>query len=98
MDQPAGRAARAYLEHLIDGRLVRCQLKSRDRYGRFLSTCTNHAGLDLGQSMVGAGWAWAYTAFTRHYYNDELGAQRARLGVHGQSCELPWTWRSQQPR
>lgn len=97
-DQEAGKVARAFLQHLVDNKPVRCTYKGRDRYGRSLMLCRNHANLDVGQAMVDAGWAWAYAQFTIDYVVNELEARRLRRGVHNMTCEFPWNWRQHQGR
>jgi endonuclease YncB( thermonuclease family) len=97
-NQQAGRTSRAFLVFLIDNKVPTCRAKGRDRYGRPLMICLNHQGSDLSRLMVEAGWAWAYAQYSQDYVGYEHQAMRAKLGVHGMKCELPWLWRQQHGR
>ena len=49
---------------------------------------------DLQALMVGAGWAWAYTAFSDQYVDAERRAAARGVGVHAHHCQPPWEWRA----
>jgi hypothetical protein len=49
---------------------------------------------DLQALMVGAGWAWAYTAFSDQYVDAERRAAARGLGVHAHHCQPPWECRT----
>jgi len=44
--------------------------------------------------MVGAGWAWAYSAFSDQYVDAERRAAARGVGVHAHHCQPPWEWRA----
>jgi len=86
-----GREARNRLQRLIAGRSVTCRGWERDRYERLLAHC-EAGGLDLGEQMVGAGWAVSYG----DYRSAEAQARSARKGLWAGSFEEPSAWRARQ--
>jgi endonuclease YncB( thermonuclease family) len=89
-----GDIARDQLLGLIGGRIVRCEIRDRDPYGRAVSRC--QAGpTDLGGAMVRAGWAIDYAQFSRGAYaSTEAEARRARRGLWAGAFETPSAWRA----
>ncbi len=90
----AGIEARTALRHLIDGRSVSCEPRTRDRYGRTVALCRAD-GQDVGAAMVSAGMAWAFTKYSGDYVEQERAAMNAGAGVHAHDCAKPWHWREQ---
>ncbi|WP_293683156.1 thermonuclease family protein [uncultured Phenylobacterium sp.] len=89
-----GDVARDQLVRLIGGRVVRCEIRDRDPYGRAVSRCMA-ASTDLGGAMVRAGWAVDYAQFSRGVYaSTEAEARRARRGLWAGHFETPSTWRA----
>ncbi|MDO8410967.1 MAG: thermonuclease family protein [Phenylobacterium sp.] len=89
-----GDAARDQLVGLIGGRIVRCEIRDRDPYGRAASRC-QAGSTDLGGAMVRAGWAVDYAQFSRGAYaSAEAEARRARRGLWAGRFETPSTWRA----
>lgn len=94
----AGTAASRTLQSLMDGRRIECEPRDRDRYGRTVAVCRAD-GRDLGQSMVRAGMALAFTRYSTDYVQDEEAAKAARVGLHGHTgCVAPWDWRGAERR
>jgi endonuclease YncB( thermonuclease family) len=88
-------AASRALQSFMDGRRIECQPRDRDRYGRTVALCRAD-GRDLGQSMVRAGMALAFTRYSTDYVDDEAAAKAARVGVHAhKGCAAPWHFRTQ---
>ncbi len=86
-----GDEARTALNRLVAGRVVACLTKRKDRYDRFLSTCT--AGdRNLNVAMVESGWALA----SGDYRLAEDGARRERRGLWSGTFENPRDWRLRQ--
>ncbi len=82
-----GDAARDQLVGLIGGRVVRCEVRDRDPYGRAVSRC-QAGSTDLGEAMVRAGWAIDYVQFSRGAYAAaEVG------GALGPARPLGWPFR-----
>lgn len=88
-----GQRAQAHLAGLISGRIVTCEQRDTDRYGREVAQCYLASdsedgkaikGEDIGRAMVRDGQAMAYGAITRTYAADEP----ARFDF-----DPPWDWR-----
>lgn len=91
-----GDVARDQLVGLIGGRIVRCEIRDRDPYGRVVSRC-QAGSTDLGGAMVRAGWAVDYAQFSRGAYaSTEAEARRARRGLWAGRFETPSSWRSEE--
>ncbi len=88
-----GEEARAALERLLGGARPACAERDRDRYGRSVAVCSV-GGRDLNRAMVAAGWAVAYTRYSRDYAGEEAAARRARRGVWQGAFERPDAYRA----
>lgn len=90
-----GDVAHEQLVGLIDGRVVRCEVRDRDPYGRAVSRC-QVGSTDLGEAMVRGGWAVDYVQFSRGAYaSAEAEARRTRRGLWAGRFETPSTWRAE---
>ena len=90
-----GLAARQQLENLLDAdKLLHCELRDVDRYGRLVMQCFRGT-VDIGAAMVLSGHALAYRSFSQLYVADEKHASSARNGVWHGSFQPPWEWRHQ---
>ena len=89
-----GDEAAAALARLIGAERPDCAERDRDRYGRSVAVCTV-GGRDLNRAMVAAGWAVAYTQYSRDYAGDEAAARRARRGVWQGAFERPDRYRAE---
>ena len=89
-----GAQATEALTRLIGNGRPACAERDRDRYGRSVAVCTL-AGRDLNRAMVAAGWAVAYTRYSRDYEGDEAAARRARRGVWQGGFERPDQYRAE---
>jgi endonuclease YncB( thermonuclease family) len=92
---------------MIDGATVSCRQDPRDpedRYGRALARCKAR-GTDLGESLVRAGLAVAYTKYLdyrngepRPYKAGALAAEEqaraAKRGLWSGAFDMPWDWRA----
>jgi endonuclease YncB( thermonuclease family) len=90
-----GRAASLALAQLIDNKIVSCDDRGADKYGRRLGVCAVE-GRDLNAAMVRGGLAWAFTRYSDLYVAQEAEARKARLGVWQAATMTPWDWRAQQ--
>ncbi|VVS99822.1 thermonuclease family protein [Hoeflea sp. EC-HK425] len=68
MDTRAGKAARAHLSKIAQGRKVTCQIIERDRYGRFVGRCHLPDGRDIGRVMIEAGHAREFCRYSKGIY------------------------------
>lgn len=91
---PCGREATLALTRMVAGRRPLCTERDRDGYGRSVAVCTVD-GRDINRAMVAAGWAVAYTRYSRDYEGDEAAARRARLGVWQGGFERPDVYRAE---
>ena len=94
-----GRQARDELRRLLNRGMVNCQRMTKDRFGRFVATCSI-GGRDVGDMMVRNGWATAYKGrgFSSRYVSAESEARAARRGMWAGSFETPRQWRQGHPR
>ena len=87
-----GTYAARKLDELIGGKVVICEQRDTDRYGRLVATCA--AGtLDLGRAMVESGHAVAFRKYSNIYVPDEEGARVSRRGIWDGSFQMPDDWR-----
>lgn len=95
MNHPEGPIAKAYLENLIQGRLVRVHIKDTDRYGRLVGIVTLEDGTDINACMVGDGFARAYASYSTDYTGLEKDAKAEGRGLwgHGGLALHPELWR-----
>lgn len=89
-----GEAAAMALESLTEGRVVMCEDRGLDRFGRTLGICGTRDTADIGAWLVGSGWAVAYEGRARVYRAEEQAAEGAKRGLWGGSFERPSDWRA----
>ena len=90
-----GRAATTALAQMTRDRLVTCDDRGLDKYGRTLGVCVAE-GRDLNAEMVRIGLAWAYVHYSDLYVAEEHDARAARIGVWQAATQAPWDWRAAQ--
>ena len=88
-----GEAAKAELAKLVEHGPITCQVRDNDAYGRLVATC-RVGRIDLGEAMVGSGWATAYAEYGADYVEREARAKQFKLGIWAASFETPATWRA----
>ena len=87
-----GEDAKVYLVKLIGDKPVRCEGDKKDRYKRLIGTC--YVGqLNLNAEMVSAGWALAYTKYSKDYMPQEARAMSDHRGMWNGEFVAPWQWR-----
>ena len=92
--QPYGNEAKEHLMHLVQDRIVECQLRQTDQYGRAVALVRMRHSLFfwkryyVDELMLKAGWAEVYTGSGAVY--GRLGSQDAYLKLmqHAQSKRL----------
>ncbi|MEQ9434677.1 thermonuclease family protein [Hyphomonas sp.] len=78
--------AALFLSDQIGSRTVTCTSTGKDSYERAVATCSVN-GADLGDLMVGAGWARDWPKYSQGAYADsEMRARAARKGVWNLDC------------
>jgi endonuclease YncB( thermonuclease family) len=90
-----GRDAALALADWLGTRTVRCEERSRDRYGRVIAVC-RVGGADVSAWLVEQGWALAFRKYSLDYVANEDWARSARHGIWSSSFEAPWDWRQGQ--
>jgi endonuclease YncB( thermonuclease family) len=88
-----GVVARDALQALVQGKVVTCAQKDRDRYQRVVASC-QVGGADLGEAMVRSGNALDYPRYSRGRYRQaERDAEIRRAGMWAGRFVPPWEWR-----
>lgn len=88
-----GQYSTVELDKLVTGKEVTCDIRTLDRYGRWVAVC-KIGEVDLGRRMVEQGWAVAYRRYAKDYVADEDIARKAKRGVWAGEFEMPWDWRA----
>lgn len=94
---PCGQQATRALRRLIDGRVVACDERDRDHYGRVVAVCRLD-GADVNAWLVENGWAMAYRRHARAYVGAESVAASAKRGIWRGDFVAPWDWRQAEGR
>lgn len=94
---PCGQQATRALRQLIDGRVVACDERDRDSYGRVVAVCRLD-GADVNAWLVENGWAIAYRRHARAYIGAESVAETAKRGIWRGDFVAPWNWRQAESR
>ena len=89
-----GKAAISHLEEMVLGKVIRCDNRGSDQYGRVISVCTAD-GKDINATMVSSGYAWAYRKYSLDYVEQEDKARLNKLGVFQTQTQSPWEYRSE---
>lgn len=96
-DVACGMESTQALESEIGGGPVACSLHGRDLYGRGIGVCSveSKPGVitDLNSWMVDKGHAVAYRKYSSRYVQQELSAQKSKLGIWAGSFKQPEEWR-----
>jgi endonuclease YncB( thermonuclease family) len=84
-----GQRAAFALSDEIGNRVVSCQPKDRDRYGRVVAVCLA-GGEDINAWMVAKGWALAYRHYSNDYVSQEEQAAKLKIGIWQGEFVPPW--------
>jgi endonuclease YncB( thermonuclease family) len=88
-----GRDAAQVLARKLAGRVVACETRTRDQYGRIVALCRADRE-DISAWLVEQGWALAFRRFSLDYVAHEDRARAARRGIWAGSFQPPWEWRA----
>lgn len=87
-----GQTAALALSDFIGRRVVSCEPRDKDRYGRIVAVCSV-GGTNINRWLVAEGHALAYRQYSMDYVRDETAAKTARKGVWNSTFDPPWEWR-----
>ncbi len=97
-DWYAGRDAKRAVASLLADRTVICEDTKARSYRRVIGRCFLD-GQDLGELIVGLGWAYDYPKYSDgRYQASEAEARASGRGVWRGECQRPWDWRRENPR
>ncbi|KAF8066261.1 HOL3 [Scenedesmus sp. PABB004] len=95
-----GQVALQALKERVGSRAVRCEVKSKDQYGRNVAACAildgGRGSEDMGAWLVSQGHAVAYKQFGKEYVVLEDKAHATRKGIWQGRFTEPAAWRRQQ--
>jgi len=89
-----GQVATEALRRKIGGRLVSCDHRGTDRYGRAISKCWVDDN-SLNSWLVSQGLAVAYTRYSVRYLPEEAYARVMGRGLWSGEFDRPTDWRKQ---
>lgn len=90
---PCGKYARQRLENLLKDEKLSCARVNTDRYKRTVARCYVR-GQDVAALMVGSGFAFDYTRYSRGAYSEhQKAAKSERRGLWSMDFEMPWNWK-----
>jgi endonuclease YncB( thermonuclease family) len=89
---PCGKRATAALEVLVNGKVVTCEPRGHDDYGRILSVC-EAGGQEVNAALVRDGVAWSFRRYSHDYDELEDAAHAAGEGIWQAETEPPWAFR-----
>lgn len=93
---PCGQTARAQLQAWTNAANIRCELITKDRYGRQIGRCSAPGHSDLGESMVRAGMALSPALRgVAPYETAQAEARQGKRGLWQGEFDLPADWRAQ---
>lgn len=89
-----GQAAIAQMEKLVASRVVLCDARGNDGYGRTIGACKAD-GKDLNAEMVSQGLAWSFRKYSTDYTDLEDEARQLRLGIWQADTVTAWDYRAE---
>lgn len=89
---PCGQKAAGELRALVAGNDVLCDETGKDKYRRTLAICFAD-GVNINETMVRSGYAWAFIKYSRRFEDVEAEARAARIGIWQGVSEAPWDYR-----
>jgi len=88
-----------FTEKKEKNRMVWCNSKGKDRYGRTLGICgydslyAYHPNNSLNGWMVKQGYAVAYKHYSKMFVKFEDEAKKNKKGIWKGEFDMPWDWR-----
>ena len=94
---PCGKEAAAKLATLVQRGTVVCEQRDVDEHDRIVAAC-RVGSTDLGEAMVAAGLAVAFTRNSDRYSGTQARARDAKLGLWNGTFQMPADYRAANPR
>lgn len=94
---PCGMAAAMRLADLTGDKIITCEKRDVDHYGRAVAVCYDGA-TDINAAMVRSGYAIAYRRYSSAYVDDERAARLNRVGIWPSTFTEPETYRREHHR
>lgn len=88
-----GAAATNRLAELVEGHRVDCLAIERDAYRRIIGRCTAN-GIDVNETLVSEGLAWAFTRYSDDFASHEASAQLTGVGIWDGEAQPAWEYRA----
>lgn len=95
--QPFSTKAKQFTSDAIFGKIVKVNILSTDRYGRYIGVTTYNDSLILNHELVKNGLAWHYLKYSNDPVLQSLEdhARRNKIGLWKDSNSIPpWEWRA----
>lgn len=95
-DYRCGQVAANWLDALLKGKVVRCEVSGTDRYRRAIADCfidLDGQNVSVNAMMVRNGMAVAYRRYSRKYIPHEEAARSEKRGLWQGEFMMPWDWR-----
>ena len=86
------RAPQRGSRELVGKRVVTCESRGNDKYGRLLGICSVD-GQDINAQMVREGFAWAFVKYSRSYVSQEAEARAEHAGIWQAQSQPAWEYR-----
>jgi len=90
---PCGQVASDALASLVRDKIISCEVKTRDRYGRPVAICYAD-DVDIGGVLVDQGLAVAFRRYSDKYVAHEERARAAKRGLWAGTFEMPADYRA----
>ena len=82
LDERGGRAAKRWMQDLVLGRPVTCDLNGEKTYDRWVGVCFRGDGRDIGELAIGAGQARDCPRYSDGRYAEFETRESRKLPVH----------------
>ena len=93
LKQEFGVQAKEALSKILNSKMVEISYKNKDIYGRIVGV-VKLKNTDINKLLVAKGFAWADTYYTSVYVNEQIKAQKNKLGLwQGKNPIEPYKWR-----
>ncbi|MCW2307365.1 thermonuclease family protein [Rhodobium gokarnense] len=73
---------------------VTCRGDEFDGYERLLAHCTTKDGIEINETLVREGLAWAFVKYSNAYVAQEQEARQARRGIWQADTQPAWAYRA----